>query len=147
MKTTILALLLTTLASIAYAEEFDGVLEKALHLLESGKYDEGVEFIYSTNKWVDSSSDAVINTKNHLKSMSRLIGEFRYREKLAETWMGTRYVHLVYAFGYDRQPIRIQFALYNPTGEKWVFNSFSFDSNLTDGLELFTNNNLFENKP
>lgn len=147
MKKLLLSIVLIFISNTALADDYDIILNKALELIETNRIEEGIDFIYSTNKWIDSSNDAVVNLKNQLANITPLVGKYRYKEKLAETWMGSRYVHIVYAFGYDRQPLRLQFELYNPTGQKWFFNSFSFDSNLTDGLEKFTNDNLYNKKP
>jgi len=76
--------------------------------------------------------------KGELAKLSSLVGKYAFHELLVEEKAGTRYVHLVYLVGYDRQPLRFELRLYRPSSE-WRFQGVSFDAKLVEDVEKAAN--------
>jgi hypothetical protein len=109
-------------------------VETFFTLIEAGKSDEAVEFLYSSNPWMARSADAVAQVRTRLKELPSVVGTLRNRELLQERVVGSRFVYLSYLAAYERQPIRFVFQFYRPEAE-WMTFGFSFDDKLDDDVE------------
>lgn len=143
MKKTLIAIALTLsfLPNWCFAETYNAIPDKFFALVKQGKTGEAIEFVYGTNKWVSKDSDQVINLKNQLSQINKLVGNYLFHELISEGKTGSRYVHLIYLVGYERQPLRFELKLYKPT-EEWLFFGISFDTKLTDDIEKQANARL-----
>jgi hypothetical protein len=138
----VVAILIMLLFSGAVAAEtYGGIPETFFAQLAQGKTNEAIDFLYDTNPWVAKNSDQVMNLKGELAKLSGLVGEYRFHELIAEEKAGSRYAHLIYLVGYDRQPLRFEIKVYRP-GDEWSFQGVSFDAALTDDIEKQANARL-----
>ena len=132
----ILTLLILCLSVTAFAnDEFSKEIEKFFSLYEKGEISKAVDNIYSTNRWIDSSSDAVMNLKGQIASMSQMVGEYLGKERVGVHSYGERLLMVTYLALYERQPIRMEFMFYRPK-DNWIIYSFSFDDNTDEELKL-----------
>jgi hypothetical protein len=141
MKRILLALLFALFSTGASAEKYDGIPERFFTLIAEGKVTAAVDFIYGTNEWLSRNFEQAKSLKEDLGQLEDLVGRYAYHELLVEQKAGTRYAHLVYLVGYERQPLRFDLQLYR-SGKKWGCHSLSFDSKLTDEIEKAANQSL-----
>ncbi len=114
----------------AYAD----IVDRFFALVQAGQTDEAVEFLYSSNPWMQRAADAVEQVRAQLKGLPTLVGQLQGFELLQTKTLGTRFVYLSYMALYDRQPIRFIFEFYRPA-EEWMTFGFSFDQDLDDDVE------------
>lgn len=137
----IAALVLSLASNASFADAYSSIPEKFFGYIKQGKTTEAIDFVYGTNKWISKDSDQVINLKNQLAQLNKLVGSYVFNELIVEEKAGTRYVHLIYLVGYERQPLRFELKLYKPDNE-WRFHGVSFDTNLTDDIDKQANERL-----
>ena len=125
------------------ASGYQGEINKFFKLFEAGKKSEAVNSIYRTNPWMDSAQDAIINIKNQLQSLDKLVGNYNGKEKVGELDVRGRFVHITYLALYDRQPVRMEFQFYRPKDE-WIIYSFSFDVKFDDEVEAMARKNILK---
>ncbi|CAM4294138.1 hypothetical protein [Alteromonas australica] len=133
MRIRVLALLLLSFSHSSFA--FEDEIETFFSLYEAGKFNEAVDAIYSTNKWMDQKSDDIHNVKIQLQNLNSLVGDYHGKVKLGEHEVADRLVYVSYMVLYERQPVRLEFMFYRPVND-WIIYSFSFDDEI-DG-ELVT---------
>ncbi len=96
---------------------------------------EAINYIYSKNDWINSSSDDVILLKNQMESLTEdYIGKYYGYELILEKKLSDSYVLKSYLVKFGRQPLRFNFQFYKPNKE-WIFYGFSFDANLTEEIK------------
>jgi len=138
MRQILSVVLFLLFSQTAFAQGYSGIPERFFGLVAQGKTNEAIDYVYGTNQWVGKNSDQVANLKGELAKLSSLVGKYAFHELLVEEKAGTRYVHLVYLVGYDRQPLRFELRLYRPSSE-WRFQGVSFDAKLVEDVEKAAN--------
>lgn len=93
-----------------------------------------VDYVFSTNEWMDRNKDAVENLKTQLSSYLKLVGDYYGYEKITEKSVGESYKLVSYMSKYERQPIRFTFVLYKGK-DRWQVQNFKFDDKIDDELE------------
>lgn len=131
MKFKMLALLLVCFSHTSFA--FEGEIDKFFSLYEAGKFNEAVDAIYATNKWMDQKSDDIHNVKVQLQNLNSLVGDYHGKVKLGEHGLTDRLVYVSYMVLYERQPVRMEFMFYRPVND-WIIYSFSFDDEIDGEL-------------
>ena len=116
------------------AQDYNGLTETFFALVAQGRTDDAIDFVYDTNPWMSKNSDQVTNLKAELGKLGELVGEYVYHELLVAEKAGSRYVHLVYLVGYERQPLRFELRLYRPDAQ-WRLQGVSFDAALLEDIE------------
>jgi hypothetical protein len=129
------------LSQSASAQGYGGIPERFFGLIAQGKTNEAIDYLYGTNQWGAKNSDQIANLKGELATLNNLVGKYAFHELLVDERAGTRYVHLVYLVGYDRQPLRFQLSLYRPSSE-WRFQGFSFDAKLDEDVAKLANQHI-----
>lgn len=143
MKNIITAVALVLFSGVASAETYDGIPDKFFVYIAQGKTSDAIDFLYGTNQWVAKNSDQVVNLKGELSKVSGLVGKYTFHELITEEKAGSRYAHLIYLVGYERQPIRFEIKVYKP-GSQWRFQGVSFDTRVTDDIEKLANQKLLK---
>ena len=141
MKKLTLAVLLSFWSVASLAAGYEHIPNKFFSLIEKGEVNGAIDYLYDTNKWVSKKSDQVINLKNQLSQLTPLVGNYIYHELVSETKVGTRYAHLIYIVGYERQPLRYEIKVYK-VKNGWRFQGVSFDASITDDIEKQANQRL-----
>jgi len=140
-KLILAAAMMMILSATAYAESYGGIPDRFFSYLRQGQANEAIDYLYATNKWVVRNEDQVTNLKAEFSKVPGLFGKYMFHELIAEQRIGTRYAHLVYLVGYERQPLRFEIKVYKPAAE-WRFQGISFDAKLTEDIEKLTNERL-----
>lgn len=137
----IAALLLLLASTAASAQAYDGIPDRFFGFVARGQTEEAIDYLYSTNPWVDPKGDAVKNLKGELAKLNGLVGKYLFHELVVDQKAGARYAHLIYLVGYERQPLRFELKVYRP-GEKWRLHGVSFDARLTEDIDKLANGRI-----
>lgn len=117
------------------SDNYNNEIDKFFSLYEKGEIGAAIDSIYSTNRWIDTSSDAVMNLKGQFSSMSNMVGEYLGKERVGVHGYGERLLMVTYISLYERQPIRLEFMFYRPV-DSWVIYNFSFDDRTDEELKM-----------
>jgi hypothetical protein len=128
-------------ATTAFAESYGGIPDKFFAYLSQGKTNEAIDYLYGTNPWVAKNADQVTNLKGELSKLKGLVGKYLFHELIVEQKVGSRYAHLIYLVGYERQPLRFEIKVYK-TSNEWRFQGVSFDARITDDIEKLANERI-----
>lgn len=134
LAASLTTIVLTPVPAGAQDAAYADTVERFFALVQAGQTDEAVEFLYSSNPWMQRSADAVEQVRAQLGSLPSLVGQLQNVEKLQTKTLGSRFVYLSYLVAYERQPIRFIFEFYRPS-EQWITFGFSFDQDLDDDVE------------
>ena len=94
-KIVLILLCIMFMPAVTFAASgYQGEINKFFKLFEAGKKSEAVNSIYRTNPWMDSAQDAIINIKNQLQSLDKLVGNYNGKEKIGELDVRGRFVHV-----------------------------------------------------
>ena len=96
---------------------------------------QAIDYVFSTNEWMDQNQDAVENVKTQLSGTLKLIGPYYGQEKISERQAGENYKQYTYMVKYDRQPLRFTFIFYRPTQDRWQVQNFRFDDGFDEELK------------
>jgi hypothetical protein len=135
MKYIMIICVLFLSVSAFASDEYNEEIEKFFSLYEKGEISKSIDSIYSTNRWIDSSSDAAMNLKGQFSSMSQMVGDYLGKERIGVHSYGERLLMVTYLLLYERQPIRLEFMFYRPA-DSWIIYSFSFDDNTNEELKM-----------
>lgn len=91
--------------------------------------------LYSTNKWMTRSADAIVNLKSQMQGLNDdYVGKYYGYELIVEKRLTESFVLLSYLVKYDRQPLRFTFQFYKPN-DTWMIFSFQYDGNMDEEIE------------
>ncbi len=135
MKYLLVSFFLFVSVSAFASDEYNKEIENFFSLYEKGEISKAIDSIYSTNRWIDPSSDAVMNLKGQFSSMAQMVGVYVGKERISVHSYGGRLLMVTYLLLYERQPIRLEFMFYRPADE-WIIYSFSFDDNTDEELKM-----------
>ncbi len=141
MRKAVFVMMMVLWAEVSFAQGYSGLPDKFFGFLSEGKISEAIDFLYSTNTWIGKNTDKVTNLKAELGKLDSLVGKYLFHELIVEEKVGTRYAHLIYLVGYERQPLRFELKVYK-TSSQWRFQGISFDARLTDDIEKLANQKI-----
>lgn len=135
MKKAFLICLLLYSKSILAQNDPQKIIEEFFVKYKDKNSDIALDYLFSTNKWMDSSKDQIENVKFKITStVVKAMGEYYGSELITKMNVGDKILNYTYLLRYDRQPIRFNFLFYCPNG-KWQLQNFSFDDKIADELE------------
>jgi hypothetical protein len=114
-------------------EKAEDVTNRFFELFETKGSDEAVDYVFSTNKWLNGEKATIDAIKAQLKKGMAMIGQYYGFELIEKRSLGESFVLLDYMLRYDRQPIRFTFILYRPH-DKWQIQNLKFDDRLDDEI-------------
>jgi len=114
------------------------VIDKFFELYEKDT-DAAVDYVFSTNKWMDKHQEIEKNVKERLKKNIGLIGKYYGNELILKKGAGKSYLECVYMVRYSRQPIKFTFFLYKPDSS-WQIQNLKFGDDLTEDLKEYERN-------
>lgn len=132
---------LALLTPAAAAQNYDDIPAGFFDRLAQGQTDEAIDFVYGTNPWLSKNADQITNLKAELAKLPDLVGSYSYHEPLVAQKAGSRYVHLIYLVGFERQPFRFELRLYRPDAT-WRLQGISFDAGVLEDIERQANEKL-----
>lgn len=114
-------------------EKPEDVTKQFFELFESKGSDAAVDYVFATNKWLNSDQTTIDNIKAQLKKGIAIIGQYYGFELAERKTLGESFILLSYILRYDRQPIMFTFILYKPN-DKWQIQNLKFDDRLDDNI-------------
>ena len=119
--------------------------EHFFDLYDSKGISEALEFIFSTNDWINETQTSEL--KNKLVELTKKLGGYQGQEVVSKRSISENYLLYSFLIKYDRQPIRYLFIYYKPK-DKWQLQNFQYDDNLeTELIEAASAYRLTENLP
>lgn len=133
--TTTLFLFSFGMSNALYAQNTpQALLEKFFTIYETTGPNAAVNYVFSTNEYLNQNQEGLTNIKNQLNSLLQLVGDYHGHELITNKQMGDSFMLYNVMVKYSRQPIQFTFILYRP-GTTWHFQNFMYDPNLDDVLE------------
>lgn len=133
-KLLILFILSSSTLAVKAQNQPKDVIDKFFKLYESKGSDEALDYIFSTNKWMNNSQKSIDDIKYKLNGTIEQIGEYYgFYPIVTRTIKGHMELH-TYIVKYNRQPLRFSFLLYKPN-DTWRLQNFKYDDNLDTELE------------
>lgn len=119
-------LILMAPPSVSHASKIDYevIIKKFFEIYKSGNSDKAVDYIFSTNRYVDKESIAQI--KNQMRNVKDIVGVYYGYEFINSKKIGDSLICVTYLVKYERQPFRFSFIFYKPLNE-WIIFSFTSD--------------------
>ena len=118
------------------------IVEEFFNIYSSGQIEHSIDFIASTNSWMERATDSLEQLKSQLRSLESMIGDYYGYHLMAEKTLGNSLVGFSYIANFDRQPIRFIFVFYKAT-DQWKIHKINFDMDLDDELAEFVKQSMF----
>lgn len=119
--------------------------EHFFDLYDSKGPSEALEFVFSTNNWINETQ--TLEVKNKLVELTKQLGDYQGKEVISKRSISEDYLLYSFLIKYDRQPIRYLFIYYKPNN-KWQLQKFQYDDNLEiELIEAASAYRLTENLP
>jgi hypothetical protein len=135
-KTVLLSCFLCVLTSkvlIAQASP-DVIINNFFDLYKTVGSDRALDYIFSTNKYVKNSQEAIDELKNALEKAIEIDGPFWGYDLVSKKMAGEHFIMFTFLVRHDRGPLTFRILFYKPH-DKWQVQNFKFDSKMDDELE------------
>lgn len=136
----VLILAMPLLSLNAQETTYQQVVEKFFNLYQDKGPDKAVDYIFSTNPYLDPTSETVTAIKLKLSTAVAVIGDYYGYNAVSIKEIGPNMTIATYMVRYKRQPLFFTFVMYKPD-KNWQIQTLRFDDK-TDVLEMLD----FENK-
>ena len=106
-------------------------------IMETKGIGEGIDYLYSKNKWLKEEVDTKELLKKKAKELlsEKEVGIYIGHERITTKSVGWSLAYLSYIVKYDKKPFRFNFVLYKPDRKKiWRLQEFWFDDEVTNEL-------------
>jgi len=110
-------------------------------LLEQGKSDEAIDYMFNTNVALKNMPGKSDQLKARLVELEGKLGSYHLHTRLAETKVAGIFVYQHYFVSYELQPISVRLKFYKPR-DTWRVYSVEFDTDLPEAVEKETDKNL-----
>ena len=122
-------------------QDYQAIADKFFALVEQGKSDDAIDFMFSTNVALKNLPGKSEQLKAQLGDLERQLGSYHSHTRLAETKIDGMFVYQHYAALYDRQPISIRLKFYKAR-DTWRVYGVQFDPDLPDLIEKQTDETI-----
>jgi len=138
MKKALLLLLIFINLNTASGQIFDSKIPSIFFkVMETHGISDGIEYLYSTNRWLKNNTAAKESLKKQLAEnfSEQQVGKYIGNRLIKRQILGRTLASVSFMVNYDKQPFRFTFILYRPDRKKeWRFHEFFFDNELIDEL-------------
>ncbi|HYG03875.1 MAG TPA: hypothetical protein VD927_15615 [Chryseosolibacter sp.] len=132
-KIILLGMLLHSVACVAQ-DAPQKMIDRFFDLYKTKSADEAIDYIFTTNKWMDDAKDDIENVKFKLNSTLKQLGEYEGYNLITTKSVGDHLTLYTFMVRYDRQPLRFSLLFYKPSAE-WKLLNFSYDDDLSSELD------------
>ena len=142
MKKLVFILLLFIPALTINAQEttYQGVIDRFFSIYKNDGPEKAIDYIFSTNSYLEPSSDQVTAIKLKLATAVAVIGDYYGFDAVTVKELGPSMTIGTYMVRYKRQPLFFTFILYKPD-KIWQIQTLRFDDKI-ESLQM----NDFENE-
>jgi hypothetical protein len=123
------------------SRDYQAIADKFFTMLEQGKSDEGIDYMFSTNVALKNMPGKSEQLKAQIGELEKQLGSYHSHTRLAETQVAGMFVYQHYFVAYERQPISIRLKFYKPR-DTWRVYGVQFDPDLPDVIEKQTDQKL-----
>lgn len=123
------------------SRDYQAIADKFFVLLEQGKSDEGIDYLFSTNMALKNMPGKADQLKAKIDELQSKLGSYHSHVRLAETKVAGMFVYQHYFVAYDLQPISLRLKFYKPR-DTWRVFGVQFDADLPDVIEKQADQNL-----
>ena len=127
-KLLLIGLLFCSLNSLAQ-DDPQKIIDQFFNLYKSKSANEAVDYIFSTNRWLNDSKDQTESVKVKLNGVLKQLGNYNGYNLITKKTVGEHFSLYTFIVRYDRQPIRFSLIFYKPNSQ-WQLQNFSYDDNL-----------------
>lgn len=132
-KLLLLTLVLCSFSSFAQSDP-QKLIDEFFSRYKSKSPTDAVDYIFSTNKWMNDSKDAIENVKFKLNNTVKQIGTYYGFNLIAKKTVGDHLSLYTFLIRYDRQPLRFTMLFYK-ANEQWSLYTFSYDDSIDEELK------------
>jgi len=141
MKNIILFCLISLFTSIQGNAQttYNEILDTFFSFYEEGNTDQAIDYIFSTNAYLDGAQQQISGIKEKLRTVKSVIGTYYGYEQIEVREAGTHYVYVRCIVRHDRQPLFFTFLMYKPD-KSWQLQTLRFDDKIEDAeMKQFQN--------
>lgn len=132
-KIILVGLLLYSFSSVAQNDP-QKIIDEFFKLYVEKGANSAVDYIFTTNRWINESKDQIENVKFKLSSSVKQFGDYYGYSLITKKTLGTQLYLYTFLVRYDRQPIRFTMLFYKPN-DQWRLQNFSFDDSIDEELK------------
>jgi hypothetical protein len=121
--------------------DYQEIADRFFVLLEQGKSDEAIDYMFSTNVALKNMPGKSDQLKAQFGELEKQLGSYHSRVRLAETKVAGMFVYQHYFVAYDIQPISVRLKFYKPR-DTWRVFGVQFDTDLPDLIQKQADQNL-----
>jgi hypothetical protein len=114
--------------------EYKKNIKEFFSMINDEKFDDAVDYMYSSNPWIKSKTDELAKVKSSINGLKNLVGKYIGNDFLTEETLSSRLVRTEYIVYFQRQPFRFYFVFYKPEDE-WMTYEFGYHDSVGDWLE------------
>jgi hypothetical protein len=134
MKQSLIAILMLWSLNLSAQDTPQKIADQFFSVYQMKGANDAIDYIFSTNKWMNESKDQIENVKFKLNSTLKLIGKYEGYDLIVKKTVGDHLLVYTFLVRYDRQPLRFTMMFYNPSTE-WRLYNFSYDDSLDEELQ------------
>lgn len=134
MKKIIFISLLMSSLTLCAQDDPQKIVDQFFSLYRTKGASEAVDYVFSTNKWMDESKDQIENVKFKLNNTLKLLGKYEGHNLITKKTVGEHLLLYTFIVRYDRQPLRFTMLFYNPSKD-WRLYNFSYDDSFDEELK------------
>ena len=120
---------------------YQAIADRFFVLLEQGKSDEAIDYLFSTNVALKNLPGKADQLKAKLDDLQSQLGSCHAHTRLAETKVAGTFVYQHYFVAYDLQPVSFRLRFYKPR-DTWRVVGVQFDTDLPDTIAKQADENL-----
>ena len=109
------------------------MIDEFFKLYKEKNSDAALDYLFSTNKWMDESKNQIEEVKFKLNGTLKQLGEYAGYNLITKKSVGEHLSLYTFMVRYDRQALRFSILFYKPT-DQWRLMNFRYDDNLADEL-------------
>ena len=128
-------------AQAPQSQDYQGLADKFFALLEQGKSDEAIDYMFSTNLALKNMPGKSEQLKSQFNELQSKLGSYHSRTILVETKVAGMFVYQHYFVAYELQPISLRLKFYKPR-DTWRVFAVEFDTDLPDIITKQADQNL-----
>ena len=121
--------------------DYQAVADRFFVLLEQGKSDEAIDYMFNTNVALKNMPGKSDQLKAQFADLERQLGSYHSHTKLAESKVAGMFVYQHYFVAYEVQPISVRLRFYKPR-DTWRVFGVQFDTDLPEIIQKETDQNL-----